>query len=211
METCVQTDRIPRTIIGQELEVKSPCDQEKDAGPCRGMKPKWYFDKSSSTCKLFFFGGCQGNDNRFDSLNECSQTCDVDWKEQRKIRQVCTQPLVKGDCRAAKRRFYFNVETNRCELFEYSGCDGNDNNFETRNECMLTCQFSLKNGGVIVAGSPRPLPAPAPPRPGLILAPSRPWPKEIEDEPALGSRIIKVRNFKHENKFNRVTFKQKLF
>ena len=36
-------------------------------------------------------------------------------------------------------RYYFDKYENRCQQFIYSGCGGNDNNFETRAECERSC------------------------------------------------------------------------
>nr|XP_012219033.1 PREDICTED: tissue factor pathway inhibitor-like [Linepithema humile] len=39
-----------------------------------------------------------------------------------------------------ERRYWYNVRTKVCELFEYiKDCGGNPNNFETYEECMTTC------------------------------------------------------------------------
>ncbi len=38
-----------------------------------------------------------------------------------------------------KDRFYFDIDTGRCEHFEYGGCQGNANNFETLQECEEMC------------------------------------------------------------------------
>jgi hypothetical protein len=32
---------------------------------------KYYFDTNSGDCRQFVYGGCQGNDNRFDSIEGC--------------------------------------------------------------------------------------------------------------------------------------------
>ena len=58
-------------------------------------------------------------------------------------RNVCAQPKVVGRCRAAFRRYWFNSQTNRCELFIYGGCGGNDNNFKALQECQTRCQWKL--------------------------------------------------------------------
>lgn len=47
-----------------------------------------------------------------------------------------------GPCKAIKERFFFSVDTGRCELFEYGGCGGNANNFETLEACEETCVVS---------------------------------------------------------------------
>lgn len=56
------------------------------------------------------------------------------------IKDVCSQPKVVGPCRAAFRRFWYNRRTNQCERFIYGGCRGNENNFETIQECQRRCQ-----------------------------------------------------------------------
>lgn len=38
-----------------------------------------------------------------------------------------------------KTRFYFDMQTGKCLTFNYNGCDGNQNNFKSENECDLTC------------------------------------------------------------------------
>jgi hypothetical protein len=51
------------------------CSLAVDIGRCRALKPKFYFDYTSKSCKRFFYGGCEGNDNRFDSFEDCSIAC----------------------------------------------------------------------------------------------------------------------------------------
>jgi len=51
----------------------------------------------------------------------------------------CALPYDTGPCDAAITRYWFNVDTGRCEAFTYGGCEGNDNNYETRAECEDDC------------------------------------------------------------------------
>ncbi|KAL3320671.1 Tissue factor pathway inhibitor 2 [Cichlidogyrus casuarinus] len=44
-------------------------------GYCRGRFRAFAFDKELWTCVPFFYTGCQGNDNRYDSLQSCEQKC----------------------------------------------------------------------------------------------------------------------------------------
>ncbi|ELU15519.1 hypothetical protein CAPTEDRAFT_119124 [Capitella teleta] len=46
-----------------------------DAGMCKTYQVRWYFNKYRQRCELFFFGGCGGNANRFDSMHDCKQIC----------------------------------------------------------------------------------------------------------------------------------------
>ncbi|VDD89688.1 unnamed protein product [Enterobius vermicularis] len=44
------------------------CNSALDRGPCKNFTSKWYYDRYSKQCRSFFYGGCQGNGNLFDSL-----------------------------------------------------------------------------------------------------------------------------------------------
>ena len=41
--------------------------------------------------------------------------------------------------RALFPRYYFNSESQRCEQFDYGGCEGNENNFQSLGECRAEC------------------------------------------------------------------------
>ncbi|KAH9492805.1 hypothetical protein Btru_024755 [Bulinus truncatus] len=51
----------------------------------------------------------------------------------------CNLKLDRGSCSAFGFRYHYNRKNNQCELFGYTGCGGNKNNFRTRYECMSTC------------------------------------------------------------------------
>ena len=51
----------------------------------------------------------------------------------------CTLPRVVGPCLGNIKRYYYNGETGKCEVFRYGGCIGNKNNFFTLHECELAC------------------------------------------------------------------------
>jgi hypothetical protein len=52
---------------------------------------------------------------------------------------LCALPAETGPCEAYFPRFFHNAETGFCESFVYGGCEGNENNFETLEECTATC------------------------------------------------------------------------
>jgi hypothetical protein len=43
-------------------------------------------------------------------------------------------------------RYYFNSKSGKCELFTYSGCYGNSNNFQTLEACENKCKIRLLFG-----------------------------------------------------------------
>lgn len=51
------------------------CELDKDRGPCGNYTVQWYYDKAQGRCSRFWYGGCQGNRNRFDTESECTAAC----------------------------------------------------------------------------------------------------------------------------------------
>lgn len=133
-------------------DINDACMLPFQVGPCKGTLPRFYFDASTQTCKGFTYGGCQGNNNNFVTINECESKCkrQPQTKEIKKFDDICTQQVKIGLCKAKIPRFYYNSVNNTCEKFHYSGCDGNDNNFES----LLECENSCKQGEVVVVQKP---------------------------------------------------------
>uniref|UniRef100_A0A8C8BNB0 Tissue factor pathway inhibitor n=1 Tax=Otus sunia TaxID=257818 RepID=A0A8C8BNB0_9STRI len=52
---------------------------------------------------------------------------------------VCAMKADEGPCKAIHFRYYFNIQSRECEIFEYGGCHGNENNFLTLEECQKKC------------------------------------------------------------------------
>ena len=51
------------------------CSQKRDAGICPGNVPRFYFDNKLGRCQLFSYGGCGGNTNNFETIDECAGHC----------------------------------------------------------------------------------------------------------------------------------------
>ncbi|XP_011062335.1 PREDICTED: papilin [Acromyrmex echinatior] len=112
-----------------------PCDQTKEAGPCAGNFTKWYFNRESQTCEQFVYGGCKANDNNFPTEIACHQQC----LQPGRRKDICTLPRAEGTCVEKQSRWYFDQSENRCMPFYYTGCNGNKNNFESRDACESDC------------------------------------------------------------------------
>lgn len=53
---------------------------------------------------------------------------------------LCTLPADPGSCDGYFPRLYYSAADDLCEEFVYGGCDGNENNFETVEECEQACR-----------------------------------------------------------------------
>ncbi|XP_052432894.1 kunitz-type protease inhibitor 2-like isoform X1 [Carassius gibelio] len=139
------------------------CQLPSVVGICRAAFPRFYYDVTDQTCKRFIYGGCGGNDNNFNSQEECEASCsgvtvkavpsknkDPDVPNSSKSsEETCAAPSDSGPCRAAFPMFYFDSSTQSCKSFIYGGCKGNLNRYNTEEECMAAC--SGKNAFILVA------------------------------------------------------------
>ncbi|XP_058419402.1 eppin-like [Diceros bicornis minor] len=51
------------------------CNMAKEPGPCMGFFRRWWYDKKNNTCSSFIYGGCQGNNNNFQTKAMCQNIC----------------------------------------------------------------------------------------------------------------------------------------
>ncbi|XP_073822529.1 chymotrypsin inhibitor SCI-III-like [Musca autumnalis] len=59
--------------------------------------------------------------------------------------EVCGQAVAKNGngviaCLGFMKSWSYNAETNECVEFIYGGCMGNDNRFESKEQCELKCK-----------------------------------------------------------------------
>nr|AXL95497.1 conkunitzin [Conus ermineus] len=59
--------------------VPDVCRQPLEVGPCKAAYPRYYYNHASDTCQLFYYGGCNGNENRFEDFSGCLFTCIYPW------------------------------------------------------------------------------------------------------------------------------------
>ncbi|GFW45563.1 putative serine proteinase inhibitor [Trichonephila clavipes] len=51
------------------------CAQDKKVGPCKAAFPRYFYNKHTHECEEFIYGGCLGNDNNFNSREDCEAVC----------------------------------------------------------------------------------------------------------------------------------------
>ncbi|XP_059608919.1 spondin-1-like [Phlebotomus argentipes] len=55
---------------------------------------------------------------------------------------ICLLPPTAGTCKTVTNRWFYDFRRGECAIFAYLGCNGNENNFESREECMTACKPS---------------------------------------------------------------------
>ncbi|MGK3984913.1 BPTI/Kunitz domain-containing protein [Sorangium sp. So ce136] len=56
-------------------ELPARCKLPREIGDCDAAIPSYWHDPSTGVCKPFTYGGCGGNENRFESLAACQEAC----------------------------------------------------------------------------------------------------------------------------------------
>lgn len=115
------------------------CLQMPYVGPCRALLPRYYYDRFTQSCRQFFYGGCEGNANNFRTLEDCDEACG-----RIESPSFCYSPKDGGECSGNVTRYYFNPRHKACEAFTYTGCGGNDNNFDNIEDCTRVCLKAVK-------------------------------------------------------------------
>ncbi|XP_041663504.1 collagen alpha-3(VI) chain [Cheilinus undulatus] len=157
-------------------ELAGPCSLDFDPGnPCKDYQAKWFFDRKSGICTLFWYGGCGGNENRFDTETLCLKNCmrsvpepqpNIQQDEQVEVIpapaslkaaspavDICQLAKEEGTCAKFVLKWHFDAPSKSCARFWYGGCGGNQNRFNTHEECMKACgkQAAIQRRGVIAA------------------------------------------------------------
>uniref|UniRef100_A0A914ZMA3 BPTI/Kunitz inhibitor domain-containing protein n=1 Tax=Parascaris univalens TaxID=6257 RepID=A0A914ZMA3_PARUN len=131
---------IQEVVSGQEMLANEICNEYPDRGTCddRGFQVKWYYDRFAHRCREFFYGGCGGNKNRFDTFQECTTQCHNE-PDGMDAERRCSLPHDPGMCNGDFQRWVFDQRTRKCICSWWSGCGGNANRFYSYEHCMSIC------------------------------------------------------------------------
>ena len=75
------------------------CNLPRETGFCRAAFTRYYYNTSSGNCESFIWGGCGGNANNFNTLDECKKAC------MRKYIRLISRPAIARD-QTVKTVFY---------------------------------------------------------------------------------------------------------
>ncbi|KAM8967117.1 collagen alpha-1(XXVIII) chain [Pelodytes ibericus] len=57
------------------LEKDARCREKMQPGDCRDYQVKWYYDEDANACARFWYSGCHGSQNRFETEKQCQDVC----------------------------------------------------------------------------------------------------------------------------------------
>lgn len=120
------------------------CSLPRKPGTCTSQIIRWYYDFGNGRCLPFYFTGCGGNLNNFETEGQCLAACGH-LTTPKTVTPATSKPFVcylrwaAGTCQQAQLKYYYSTEAGTCIQAYYSGCGGNDNRFDSFEECMHRC------------------------------------------------------------------------
>lgn len=136
-------------------------------GECQNYVQRWYYDSYEGQCRQYYYGGCGGNENNFQTEQDCVNRCKsaaltvpppgLEFRkgnasgQLRKlstfndiellsiILELCFLSDEHGPCSDNQIKWFYDSRDGICKQFRYGGCQSNGNNFNTREECEYRC------------------------------------------------------------------------
>jgi len=136
---CNRCAKVEGEICGGPRKIYGACDKGLVCKGTKGYTP--------GKCKACINVDCKCalgyNEISFTDRNGCLKCkCVVERpsRPNRRKQGICNMKKKVGNCRAAFPRWYYDKTTKSCQGFKYGGCEGNKNNFLTKEACKKRCE-----------------------------------------------------------------------
>ncbi|KAM6897198.1 WAP, Kazal, immunoglobulin, Kunitz and NTR domain-containing protein 2-like [Xenentodon cancila] len=130
-----QTRCLPEECL-KPPEIQEDCGSEPE-------KVSWYYEPTRNSCFSITHCHSDGNNQQtrklFDTYKGCMQCCGPE------LPGPCGLPPLQGSCKTYGLRWAYSSSLGECYSFIYSGCEGNGNNFESKQTCEEMCPFPKKH------------------------------------------------------------------
>lgn len=119
--------------------------QPEAQGECTQYTERYYYNAYESRCKAFVYTGCGGNQNNFLQIDDCRNKCERSFVPQPLEEEFqighCFLEQDAGPCNNDESmvKWSYDSRDGVCKQFRFSGCGGNGNRFQTRQECEDKC------------------------------------------------------------------------
>uniref|UniRef100_A0A131YUE9 Tissue factor pathway inhibitor n=1 Tax=Rhipicephalus appendiculatus TaxID=34631 RepID=A0A131YUE9_RHIAP len=110
------------------------CMKPPKKGPCRARILLWFYDYNDKHCKLFAYGGCDGNSNQFNSEVKCQHEC-MPGKPKKRLCSLSPQIGWHNN----KRKWVFNAVNGTCSRLPGRQFSKSANGFPSCKKCMARC------------------------------------------------------------------------
>ncbi|XP_028989332.1 WAP, Kazal, immunoglobulin, Kunitz and NTR domain-containing protein 2-like [Betta splendens] len=100
-------------------------------------KVSWYFEANNNSCLAH--AHCHGGGEVMETHEECMRCCGPE------LSGPCGLPSLQGPCKAYEPRWAYSGALRQCRSFIYGGCEGNGNNFESREACEEACPHPTRH------------------------------------------------------------------
>uniref|UniRef100_V5H9P5 BPTI/Kunitz inhibitor domain-containing protein n=1 Tax=Ixodes ricinus TaxID=34613 RepID=V5H9P5_IXORI len=96
------TEYVPDAPRLPEVCMLEPEDGFCDSGVTGSEAFRYFFDPGTEDCDFFFYSGCNGNGNNFETAEQCKERCQgqpYDLKEDARLPSVCKERFVQRKSR----------------------------------------------------------------------------------------------------------------
>jgi Kunitz/Bovine pancreatic trypsin inhibitor domain len=76
--------------------ISDRCYLPTSVGRCRASMTRYYYNVTARQCQSFIYGGCDGNANNFNDIEECQKECEEPMKPGKngRLRFICALQFV---------------------------------------------------------------------------------------------------------------------